>query len=101
MQEIRTESFGTHVTGLKIHDQLISVGHSNGLIELFDIEKGQRIRKLVKHENRVSALMFMDNLLVSGSKDKSILVHDLRLQDHVVKTFTKHKGEVCTLKAKN
>ena len=89
------------MTGLKMHDQLMCIGHSNGAIEIFDIEKGQRVRKLLKHENRVSALMFIDNLLISGSKDKSILVHDLRLQDHVVKTFNKHKGEVCTLKAKN
>ena len=84
-----------------MHDQLMSIGHSNGTIEIFDIDKAQRIRKMIKHENRVSALMFIDNLLVSGSKDKSILVHDLRLKDHVVKTFTRHKGEICTLKAKN
>jgi WD40 repeat protein len=60
-----------------------------------------RVRKLSKNEQRVTALMFLDGLLVSGSKDKSILVHDLRQRDHVVKEFTRHKGEVCTLKAKN
>lgn len=38
---------------------------------------------------------------MSGSKDKSIVVHDLREKDHVIREFNNHKGEVCTLKVKN
>lgn len=45
--------------------------------------------------------MFMDGLLISGSKDKSIIVNDLRERDHVIKVMKNHKGEICTLKAKN
>ena len=79
----------------------MAVGMSNGLIQLYDLQKFVKVRTLSKHENRVSALIFMDNLLVSGSKDKSILVNDIRQREHVVKQFTRHRGEICTLKAKN
>ena len=45
---------------------------------MYDIDRGSLVRTLFKHENRVASLMFMDGLLVSGSKDKTIVVHDLR-----------------------
>ena len=80
------------MTGIKIEDQIMAIGLSNGTIELFDIEKSAKVRILSKHSDRVSALTFMDNLLVSGSKDKSIVVNDIRQRDHVVKQFTRHRG---------
>jgi len=45
---------------------------------MYDIERCTLVRTLNKHQNRVSAFTFVDGLLVSGSKDKTILVHDLR-----------------------
>lgn len=92
LQEFRVDSIGTHVTGIKMHEQLMSVGHSNGSIEMFDIERGSKLRKLSWHTGRVSSMIYMDNLLISGGKDRSIMVHDLRLQESVVKTFNRHKG---------
>ena len=56
----------------------MAIGLSNGHIEIFDMNKCVRVRTMSKHDNRVSALAFMDNLLVSGSKDKSVLVNDIR-----------------------
>ena len=85
LHEVKTESCVNGVTGLKIEDQLMALGFSNGIIEMFDLEKCMKVRKLEKHEGRVASLMFMDGLLVSGSKDRSILVHDLRQREHVVK----------------
>ncbi len=77
------------------------MGLSNGIIEIYDLEKNCMVRTLRNHTNRVSSLAFMDNLLVSGSKDRSILVHDLRIFENVIKNYTDHKGEVCSLKRKN
>lgn len=94
-------SGGGIVTGLKIEDYVMAIGHSNGSTELYDLEKCCIVRTLSKHENRVSALTFMDSLLITGSKDKSILVNDLREKRFVVRDFQRHKGEVCTLKVKN
>jgi len=39
-------------------------------------------------------------MLISGSKDKQISVSDLRLKNSLVKSYTAHKGEVCTIKSK-
>lgn len=38
--------------------------------------------------------------MISGSKDKTISVSDLRQKNSLIKTFKSHKGEVCTLKSK-
>ena len=59
----------------------MAVGLCNGLVEIFDVEVGVRVRTLTNHSNRVAALMFMDNLLVTGSKDKTIIVNDLRQRE--------------------
>jgi WD40 repeat protein len=84
-----------------MYDCILAVGLSSGVIEIFDVERNCSVRAFKTHSNRVSAFTFVDNMLVSGSKDKSILVHDLRLSSPVIKAFNGHSGEVCSLKAKN
>jgi len=42
-----------------------------------------------------------NNILITGSKDRSILVNDLRERENVVKTFDNHTGEVLTIKVKS
>jgi hypothetical protein len=37
LQEVRIDCFNNHVTGLKMEDQLMALGLSNGLIDLYDI----------------------------------------------------------------
>jgi WD40 repeat protein len=49
------------------------------------------------HFNRVSSLSF-SSLLFSGSKDTSILGHDIKSPNNVSMRFDGHKGEVCGLK---
>ena len=77
--ELAKTSSNAYISGLKIEDSIISIGLSNGVVEIYDIEKNCLVRTLRNHSNRVSSFTFMDNLLVSGSKDRSILVHDLRI----------------------
>ncbi len=84
-----------------MHDCILAVGLSSGVIDIFDIERNCSVRAFKMHSNRVSSFTFVDNLLVSGSKDKSILVHDLRLSSPTIKAFNDHNGEVCSLKVKN
>jgi WD40 repeat protein len=99
--EIGKAPFSSYVSGLKISDCIMAVGLSNGMIDIYDLEKSCLVRTLKNHENRVSAFAFVDDLLVSGSKDRSILVHDLRLFSNQIRSFNDHKGEICTLKTKN
>lgn len=39
-------------------------------------------------------------MMISGSKDKQIIISDLRLKDSLVKSLSSHKGEICCLKPK-
>lgn len=50
------------------------------------------------HTGRVGALAWSQNVLSSGSKDKSILSRDLREKDDFFANLTHHKQEVCGLK---
>jgi hypothetical protein len=43
---------------------------------------------------RVGALAWSSSLLSSGSRDKSILHHDIRAQEDYVSKLTGHKSEV-------
>jgi WD40 repeat protein len=98
---ICTAPFKTQVSGIKLQEGLMGVGLSTGAVEIYDVEKACLARTLHKHQLRVSALTFVDGLLVSGSKDRTVVIHDLRQREHVIREFTAHKGEICTLKTKN
>jgi len=77
---------------------MLSVAHSNGLIKLMDLEKGKEIKQYNSHYQRVACLDWKDNLLTSGSKNKSILIEDVRTRDHSDILFEGHKQEVCGIK---
>lgn len=81
---------------------LLSCAKYEGKLEVWDIIKRRPIREdLEHHKNRVGCLNWNGcNLLASGSRDKSILVHDLRLPTNhtTVAKFKAHKQEVCGLK---
>lgn len=50
------------------------------------------------HESRVGALAWSNNILSSGSRDKSILHRDTREPEHFFSKLEHHKQEVCGLK---
>ena len=49
------------------------------------------------HFNRVSSASF-SSILFTGSKDSSIIGHDLKCPNNIVMRLDGHKGEVCGLK---
>lgn len=49
------------------------------------------------HRLRVGALAWSSSLLSSGSRDKSILLRDIRAQDDFVSKLSGHKSEVRVL----
>lgn len=56
----------------------IAVGTSQGTTEIWDTLKCSKIYEVAGHEERVSSLAWKSNLLASGSRDKSIILRDLR-----------------------
>ena len=46
------------------------------------------------HRLRVGALAWSSSMLSSGSRDKSILLRDIRAQDDFVSKLSGHKSEV-------
>ena len=77
----------------------IALGLDNGDIELWDIEKKIKIRNLGGHDMRVGTLAWNGYNLFSGSKDTTILGHDVRIKNNVIMKLAKgHTKEVCTIK---
>ena len=77
---------------------VLAVGSSTNTIQIWDTEKGQSIRTLHGHDQRVSSMNWNGCLLSSGSRDSTILNHDLRMSNHVINRYIHHSSEVCGLK---
>lgn len=75
----------------------LSIGTQQGEIHLFDSDKIKKLSTLQGHSARVGSLAWSNNALASGSKDKTILIHDIRMQSKITK-LDGHKQEVCGLK---
>ena len=68
-------------------------------MKIFDVERQTETSTVYSHNSRVCCLSFNDeNLFTSGSRDTSIVTHDLRLKSPTVLTFQKHTQEVCSLR---
>ncbi len=58
----------------------------------------KQVRTLQGHSSRVGSLAWSETCLVSGSRDKSILLRDVRMTDNYYERLLGHKQEVCGLK---
>lgn len=56
------------------------------------------VRNYAGHTNWVGSLAWSTNLLASGSRDKGILLRDIRTKDSFISHLIGHKQEVCGLK---
>lgn len=75
----------------------LAVGTAMASTQLWDAEGMRQIRAMNGHSDRVSCLAWNDHLLSSGSKDTTIVHHDVRVRDHAVATLAGHEQEVCGL----
>ncbi|KAG5417001.1 CDH1 [Candida metapsilosis] len=76
----------------------LAIGTSKGLVEIWDATKIKCIRTMTGHSLRVSSLAWNEHILSSGSRDRTILNRDVRIEDHFVNKFETHKQEICGLK---
>lgn len=64
--------------------QYVGVGTSEGVVQIWDVVKQKQVRTMVGHTNRVGSLAWSSSMLASGSRDKSILLRDMRVRDDYV-----------------
>lgn len=78
--------------------EILAIGNNNGAVELWDCSKLKRLRVMNGHSARVSSLAWNSFIISSGSRDGSIVHHDVRVRQHHVSTLSGHTEEVCGLK---
>nr|AVZ23618.1 cell cycle switch protein 52 A1 [Eriobotrya japonica] len=76
----------------------LAVGTSNGKVQIWDASHCRRVRTMEGHRLRIGALAWSSSMLSSGSRDKTILQRDIRVQEDFVSKLSGHKSEVCGLK---
>lgn len=79
------------------HSDILALGSVSGTVKIWDVNKRVSIFDVLDHQERVGALSLQGNLLLTGSRDKSVLLHDLR-EGKAVLSFEGHKQEVCGLR---
>ena len=76
----------------------LSVGVNDGEIQIWDSIKAKKVNTFSEqHTARVGALGWSNNILCSGSRDKSIIMRDVRMTGQIRKLL-EHKQEVCGIK---
>lgn len=76
----------------------LSIGTNSGTVQIWDVNKAKMVRELTGHTYRVGSLAWSSNVLCSGSRDKNILMRDLRQSNQAFDKLTGHKQEVCGLR---
>ena len=98
MHTTAADDFVTSVAWIKEGGGHLAVGTASSEVHIYDAERSKKLRTLRGHSARVGALDWNVHLLSSGSRDASILHHDVRIRDHRVATLVGHTQEVCGLK---
>ncbi|CAJ0586735.1 unnamed protein product, partial [Mesorhabditis spiculigera] len=92
---------GDSVTSVQWADKgdLLAVGTGKGITQIWDIHTQQKIHELAGHTSRVGCLAWNDQLICSGSRDRSIMQRDLRAgNNYSDRKLVAHRQEVCGLK---
>lgn len=76
----------------------LSVGVNDGEIQIWDSIKAKKVNSFAdQHTARVGALGWSNQILCSGSRDKTIVMRDIRM-DGYIRKLIEHKQEVCGIK---
>eukprot|EP01036_Dinobryon_divergens_P037616 gene37616-49253_t len=75
----------------------IAIGTASNAVQLWDVQAGKQVRSMDGHSGRVGALAWNGHILSSGSKDTTIIHHDVRIQNHAIAILSHHQQEVCGL----
>ncbi|XP_031486960.1 protein FIZZY-RELATED 3 [Nymphaea colorata] len=76
----------------------LAVGTSHGDVQIWDGSRCKKVRSMDGHQTRTGVLAWSSCILSSGSRDRNILQHDIRVPNNFVSKLVGHKSEVCGLK---
>ncbi|KEH34720.1 cell cycle switch protein CCS52a [Medicago truncatula] len=76
----------------------ISIGTNGGQVQIWDGTKCKKVRTMGGHQTRTGVLAWNSRILASGSRDRNILQHDMRVPSDFIGKLVGHKSEVCGLK---
>jgi cell division cycle 20, cofactor of APC complex len=76
----------------------LAVGTASAATQLWDATALKQVRSMDGHSDRISSMAWNNHILSTGSKDTTIVHHDVRIQSHQVGTLKGHTQEVCGLK---
>lgn len=78
---------------------LVAVGTHHGQVQVWDVAVSKQVNCLTGHAARVGALAWNNDVLSSGSRDRSILQRDVRIGDGSAgRKLIAHRQEVCGLR---
>jgi len=92
------DDYVSSVSWVKEGGSYLAVGTNHCDVALWDVEASRQLRSMKGHEARVGALDWNKHILSSGSRDSTIINHDVRVAKHHISTFVGHEQEVCGLK---
>eukprot|EP00934_Nitzschia_sp_Nitz4_P001525 Nitzschia sp. Nitz4//scaffold16_size188269//14552//16093//NITZ4_001767-RA/size188269-processed-gene-0.38-mRNA-1//-1//CDS//3329538443//1525//frame0 len=75
----------------------LAVGTSSGKTQLWDVQACKQLRSMDGHSDRVGSMAWNRHILTTGSRDSTIVNHDVRVARHHVSTMRSHTQEVCGL----
>ncbi|XP_073125882.1 protein FIZZY-RELATED 3 [Henckelia pumila] len=76
----------------------VSIGTNLGQVQVWDGTQCKRLRTMGGHQTRTGVLAWSSRILSSGSRDRTILQHDLRVPSDYISKLVGHKSEICGLK---
>lgn len=99
VSSLMESSADSYVSGIKWSGDgaFLSIGFSDGDIEIWDVEEQTKTRSMNGHSARVGVMSWDRHIMSSGCRDGSIWNHDVRLPEHKVSEFNNHTAEVCGL----
>ncbi|KRZ78520.1 Cell division cycle protein 20 -like protein, partial [Trichinella papuae] len=91
--------YSDFITAVKFTPDGLSlvVAYDSNIVELWDVEQMQRIRRMEGFSARIAAMDWRDQLLTSGDKKGRILHHDMRCKGSTVTSVAAHKAQICGL----
>ena len=76
----------------------LSIGTYSGQLQIWDAAKGKLFRTMDGHLSRVGVSAWAGGLVASGSRDRTILMRDIRQPEDFFGQNIGHKQEVCGMK---
>ncbi len=84
--------------GWSLNGSMLAVGTYTGAVQIWDANKVKQMRTLKAHEGRVGSIAWNSTILSTGSRDKAIVMNDVKIKEHAFAQLQGHKQEVCGLR---